>query len=519
MSKPHKASKVLRLSEEQFRRAIEEAPIPTIMQAEDGQVLQISRSWTELTGYSLNDIPTFDNWVTSVVYDGADAVRNHMHVLFKGHAQSINVEFTIKTINRAIRVWSFNASSPGALLDGRRFIIGMAVDITERKKAEEANKRQQQLIDLSPDATIIKNKDGAITFWSKGAETLYGYTRGEALGQSVENLLKTVFPKPRELINSELEEKRQWSGELIRTTKYGQPIIVQSSWIIDGSEVLESNVNITEFKIKERALRERTDQLEHTQKKLEENAITIAEYATRMEELATQRADQLKNAERLAAIGATAGMVGHDIRNPLQAIISDVYLAKSELSPLPDSEGKKNATESLNEIEKNVFYINKIVSDLQDYARPLAPVAKEVSLKNIISEVFRNLQISPNIKIVVDVKKGAEMLTADHDLMKRIIGNLINNAVQAMPEGGTLALRAYRDQASVVIRVQDTGKGIPEEIKPKLFTPLFTTKSKGQGFGLAVVKRLTEALGGTVTFESELGSGTVFIVRFPAPKK
>jgi phosphoglycerate-specific signal transduction histidine kinase len=82
---------------------------------------------------------------------------------------------------------------------------------------------------------------------------------------------------------------------------------------------------------------------------------------------------KLKDSERLAAIGATAGMVGHDIRNPLQAITSDVYLAKTELAGLPESEEKKNSVESLEEIEKNIDYINKIVADLQDFARPLKP--------------------------------------------------------------------------------------------------------------------------------------------------
>ena len=94
-----------------------------------------------------------------------------------------------------------------------------------------------------------------------------------------------------------------------------------------------------------------------------------------MEELADQRAEQLKEAERLAAIGATAGMVGHDIRNPLQAITGDVFLAKTDLIAIPESEEKRHP-ESLSEIEKNVDYINKIVADLQDFARPLKPNAR-----------------------------------------------------------------------------------------------------------------------------------------------
>ena len=251
------------------------------------------------------------------------------------------------------------------------------------------------------------------------------------------------------------------------------------------------------------------------QEKLEESAVRVEEYATQMEELVNQRLEQLKNSERLAAIGATAGMVGHDIRNPLQAITSDVYLAKAEMASIADGEEKKNALESLEEIEKNVVYINKIVADLQDYARTLKPVVQETNLPKLIDELVAKNGLPQSVKVQVKLQKDAGTVMADSDILKRVLGNLVTNAVQAMPEGGKLVIQAFKDGADSVITVEDTGVGIPEEARSKLFTPLFTTKSKGQGFGLAVVKRMTEALGGTVAFESEVGKGTKFIIRLP----
>ena len=106
-------------------------------------------------------------------------------------------------------------------------------------------------------------------------------------------------------------------------------------------------------------------------------------------------------------------------------------------------------------------------------------------------------------------------IVADADILRRILGNLVINAVQAMPEGGNLSIHAFRQGSDYLIEVKDTGVGISEKAKAKLFTPLFTTKSKGQGFGLAVVKRLTEVLGGTVNFESEVGKGTKFTIELP----
>ncbi len=227
---------------------------------------------------------------------------------------------------------------------------------------------------------------------------------------------------------------------------------------------------------------------------------------------------KLEKSLRLAAIGETAGMVGHDIRNPLQAITSDLYLAREELKDMPPKEGKQAMEESLIEIEKNIDYINKIVADLQDYAKTSEPIAQETDLEVLCKELLLGNKIPKNIKVSCNVEKTAKTIMVDVAFLKRILGNLVTNAVQAMPNGGELTMRARQEAGDNVITVQDTGIGIPDKVKPKLFTPFFTTKSKGQGLGLAVVKRMTEALNGTVTFESEEGNGTTFILRLPPQK-
>ena len=347
-------------------------------------------------------------------------------------------------------------------------------DITERKKAEDAIGRQASLIDLSPDATIVRTPEGAITFWSEGAQKLYGWTKTEAVGHASHDLLKTKFPQPLNDIISQVTSTGQWSGELQHTTKDGRDVIVQSSWLAEKSEqgevasILESNVDITQRKQMqakleeyaenlEKLVEERTEKLElssmYARNLIEaspdplvtiskEGKITDVNEATvdvtgcsreelvgsdfsdyftepekaqagyrqvftegfvkdyplairhktgrityvlynasiyrspegevqgvfaaarditerkKAEEQAQEAAKKLKDAERLAAIGATAGMVGHDIRNPLQAITGDLFLAKSELSELPENENTTNAIESLDEIQNNIDYIN-----------------------------------------------------------------------------------------------------------------------------------------------------------------
>ncbi len=223
-----------------------------------------------------------------------------------------------------------------------------------------------------------------------------------------------------------------------------------------------------------------------------------------------------KETDRLVAIGQTAGMIGHDIRNPLQAIVSELYLAKDGVSSSPQVP-KAETLESLNLIEQQTEYISKIVSDLQDFARPIKPEYEEVDLSQLLVSVFQTIDLPEKIILKVDVK-GFPKIRTDPTLLRRALTNLVNNAVQAMPEGGNLELTAHKHEDRAVITVADTGKGIPEEIKPKLFTPLVTTKAKGQGLGLAVVKRLVEALGGSIKFESQIDRGTTFQITLPIEK-
>jgi signal transduction histidine kinase len=188
------------------------------------------------------------------------------------------------------------------------------------------------------------------------------------------------------------------------------------------------------------------------------------------------------------------------------------------LASIPDSEEKRNIQESLESIGKNSEYISKILADLQDYARPLNPLSEKTDLTVIINDLTAKNGLPAKIKAYSSVENEAARITADPAFIRRILGNLVSNAVQAMPRGGKLSISAYKESDDIVIRVKDTGVGIPDHVKPELFTPLFTTKSRGQGFGLAVCKRLVEALNGTITFWSEEGKGTEFIVRLPSRK-
>ena len=413
--------------------------------------------------------------------------------------------------------------SVSAYCPRKGYFVAIFEDITTRKKAEEALRESEARFHSTLDSMIeggqIIGHDWRYIYINKAAEIQNRKSNKELLGNRYMDMWPGVeFTEGFVKLKCCMEERipQEMENFFVFPDKTSGWYDLRITPVPEGIFIL--SVDITERKTAELNLKHKTEELENTQRKLEENAVELEEYSSQLEELAEQRANKLKDSERLAAIGATAGMVGHDIRNPLQAIISDVFLAKTELASIPDSEEKKNALESMDEIEKNIDYINKIVQDLQDYARPLNPKIEESDLKSIVEAFIAKNGLPKNITVKVKIADEARRIRADSYYLNRILFNLVTNAVQAMPDGGKLTIDAHKETDVTVLSVKDTGVGIPREIQDKMFTLMFTTKSKGQGFGLPVVKRMTESLGGTVSFTSQEGKGTSFTVCLPPPK-
>jgi len=299
--------------------------------------------------------------------------------------------------------------------------------------------------------------------------------------------------------------------ELIR--KDGRRVSVEISTFPVKSggkvEVMGIARDITERKKMEEKLKEYTENLENI----------IEERTRKLKE--TQ--EQLLKAERLAAIGETATMVGHDLRNPLQVLINTVYLGKEMVKSMPSPCRELTEKEGLKElfrtVGEQVDYMNKIVSDLQDYARSLKPELAETSLHQLINDTLSTIRAPETVKVPVMIEKGFPKLMIDPTMMRRVFTNLFTNALQAMPNGGQLTIRAFTTEEDAFISIEDTGVGIPKENLDKLFHPLFTTKPKGTGFGLPVCRRLVEAHDGSITVESKVGRGSTFTVKIPLRKE
>jgi signal transduction histidine kinase len=206
----------------------------------------------------------------------------------------------------------------------------------------------------------------------------------------------------------------------------------------------------------------------------------------------------------------------------LQVIVNRLFLAEKATERLasPYSDVAKNLGlgELFKELGEQVKYMDKIVSDLQDYARPLQVKPVETSIHRLIEDAFSTIDVPSNIKVSTQTAQDIPKLLIDSSLMRRVFTNLITNAVQAMPNGGKLMIKATVSKDAFLISFQDTGEGIPEENIDKIWSPLFTTKPKGTGLGLPTCKRLVEAQNGTIMVESKTGQGSIFTISIPLKK-
>jgi PAS domain S-box-containing protein len=268
----------------------------------------------------------------------------------------------------------------------------------------------------------------------------------------------------------------------------------QAAIVIENAQLIES-------------LREARKQLEAHAEQLEE------EVEERTRELKKSQ-KQLLTAQRLAVIGELAGMVGHDLRNPLTSINGAAYYVKKRLSSKIDGKVK----EMLDLIGKNIVYSNKIINDLLDYSKEIKLDLTESNPKSIIKKALSLVEIPKNVQ-VIDLTEDKPKIRVDTAKIKRVFVNILKNAVEAMPKGGTLTTKSRKSDGNLEFVFSDTGVGISKKTMEKLWTPLFTTKAKGMGFGLAICKRVIEAHGGSISVKSSRGKGTTFTVIIPIKLK
>jgi len=416
-------------------------------------------------------------------------------------------------------------------------MVAFLRDITERKQAEEALRESEEkhrtLIEQSLDGIVISDEHGNIAVWNKSMESITGMQQCDTIGRPILEIQLRLIPDEQkipglleQLQSSQkniLESKMDWPGESreqeIIHVNGTHKVIQDSSFIIK----INNNVNFGTI-IHDITKRKRAEE-------------KLKEYSEHLEEMVTDRTRELSEAqeqlvrkEKLATLGQLAGSVGHELRNPLGVINTSIYYLKMVQ---PDAGEKIKRYHAM--IEQEVHNADKIISDLLDFARGINAEREPASVPELVQRVLERFPAPPPVKVRLEIPADLPMVFADPRQVEQVLDNLVVNAYQAMASqkssatgvtspagtistsstnGGKLVISAkpstVNGQSSVAIAVKDTGTGITPENMQKLFEPLFTTKAKGIGLGLAVSRKLAEANGGRIEVQSELGVGSTF---------
>jgi len=325
-------------------------------------------------------------------------------------------------------------------------------------------------------------------------------SKDELLGSLDRVFVPESLPVFREELVAIAEGRQTFEAEAIQQTLAGRRIVVLMSMALpregDLPQAITSIMDISERKATE-------EELERHRHHLEDMV------AERTEELENAR-DALVRQERLAVLGQLAGGVSHELRNPLGVISNAVYFLRSVM---PDADDR--VKEYLEIIASEVRSSDRIVAGLLDLSRTRPAERGDVRVAELVATVLEKQPPPDGIEVATDIDPALQPVHVDVQQISQVLNNLVTNAYQAMPGGGTLKIKATAAEDGARISFADTGCGIPEEDMEKLFEPLFTTKARGIGLGLSVSKNLAEVNGGSIEVEGEVDQGSTFTVVLP----
>jgi PAS domain S-box-containing protein len=434
--------------------------------------------------------------------ESKDEVKSHIAKMLKIGTE----EFETKHQTKDCSIKNVLVSTRAIEMKNKKLLHCIYHDITEirntQKSLMESEEQYRNLVELAHEGVWVFDREYVTTFVNPRMAQMLGYAQSEMVGKRTSKFIdvcvgekaENLLGKCAKTLNGNFDyEFIRKDGSRIYTSIVASQI-TNDQGIYCGTLALVADVTLR---------KEMEKKLEKYSKNLEE----IVQQKTR--QLAEAQAQIIKS-ERLTAIGELAGMIGHDLRNPLAGIKNaSYYLKKKETQSL-----SAQSKEMLEIIDRCVGHSNKIINDLLDYSREIRLEQKETSIDNLLIQALAMVQIPKKVTVVKQVTEPSK-LKVDPDKLERVFINLIKNAVDAMPDGGSISIICKEENNHLELSFTDTGMGISDEALPKLFSPLSTTKAQGMGFGLAICKRIVEAHGGTISFKTAKGKGTTFTVILP----
>jgi len=486
----------LQISENRFKTLVDHLPVGVYETDINGRILEGNPTLATILGYK--DASKLTSLNLSTFFRNRLSRGDHLSKLAIGVADTAEFEL-LPNDGRPIWVREDTIALQGA--DGRIKYHGTLLDITEKKllreqlqryskqletlvaqktsSLRESQERLAAIIHASPESITVTDLDGTIIDCNQATVEMHGFaSRDELVGKNIRLL---IAEKDHEIaiVNTmrTLEEGVIKEIGYTCVTRAGRefPAEYSISVVRDAKGDPTAFVAVTK------------DLTEHI--KLD---------------------NRLRKAERLAVIGETATMVAHDLRNPLQGLTGAAFLLKEKLQQSQD----QDVDEAFALIDNCIQYSNKIVGDLLDYAREPQLELGKTTLRAIVAAALFQIALPPEVELTNHVSDEPALLV-DKTRMQRVVINLVRNAIEAMPNGGRIIVVGRRDAQNAELTVSDTGPGIPEELKQRIWKPLNTTKAKGIGLGLAICKRFVEAHGGRIEALNERGKGATFKILLP----
>ncbi len=493
-----KREEMLRASEADFRNLFEHVACGVFISSKEGKFLNANHALLDMLGYVEKD--EFLNIdIANDLYVRPEERQKFKEMIERdGRVIDYEVEFKRK-----------DGSTVPVLLTGHaRYdqqgnVIGyegLNLDITRRKMMErqlkEAHDFINKIIQSSPNSITATDMKGNILIWNRAAEETIGYKAADVIGKM--NIQKIYPDEMARKVMQMLRKPEQ--GGVGRLNAHPMVYMRQDGTVIEGTLsaaiIYDSSGN---------------------------EIATVGSFVDLKERLEMERAlrrtqEQLLQSEKLAAMGRLTSQIAHELNNPLYGIMNTLELLKTEISP--ESKRRKILEMALSETVRLSELLRKMLS----FSKPDQEEKQAVDLNTVLDEILllHEKQLQENdIKIKMSFAESLPQINASKDQLRQVFLNLVANARDAMPDGGTLSVSTEADKENVKIEISDTGIGIKEEHIKKIFDSFFTTKDtvKGVGLGLSVCYGFIKDHGGNIKVKSNVGEGTTFSIAFPVYKE
>jgi PAS domain S-box-containing protein len=491
-----KMESALQESESRFRALLTAAPVGIFQADLLGNCLFVNEQCAQLMGMTETE-SLGKGWINAVHPDDRDQVVQEWQITIQAE-QEFALEHRFLTSTGQV---NWVSDSAIAIRDESGTVtgyLGTIMNITDRKAGEQKIQEQAALLEIATDAIVVRDLNSQVQFWNSGAETIYGWSATEAIGQSTAQLFypnTTLEPAVENALVTVLADG-SWKGELHKITKTGQKIVVASRWTLVRDEVghpqsiLSVDTDVTDKQMLEQ---------------------------------------QFLRAQRLESLGTLASGIAHDLNNVLTPIMGAAQLLPHTLKNLDERNQRL-----LNMLVDSSKRGSNLVKQILTFARGVDGQKTVLQVRHILSEIIsvarqtfpRSIEISLNLP-----SEEQWLVSADATQIHQVLMNLFVNARDAMPNGGELTVAIENvvinaDYAKlhlqpaigsyVMVTVTDTGLGMNTAIIDRIFDPFFTTKETGTGLGLSTVVGIIKAHEGAVNVYSEVGHGSCFRIYLPA---